>query len=104
MFHANSWGLPYACGMAGSKVLLPDRFMGDAKSVVDLAEQEGATILAGVPTIWINTVASLKETGKRLPKGRTVICGASAIPRSLMESIDALGPPMLRAWGTPQRL
>jgi fatty-acyl-CoA synthase len=99
MFHANSWGLPYACGMAGSKVLLPDRFMGDAKSVVDLAEQEGATILAGVPTIWINTVAYLKETGKRLPKVHTVICGGSAIPRSLMESMDALGLRMLHAWG-----
>src|SRR5258708_29158845 len=68
MFHANSWGLPYACGMAGSKVLLPDRFMGDAKSVVDLAEQEGATILAGVPTIRIKTVAYLNATGQRLPK------------------------------------
>src|SRR4030088_3154393 len=47
MFHANSWGLPYACGMGGSKVLFPDRFMGDAKAVVELAEQEGATIMAG---------------------------------------------------------
>jgi fatty-acyl-CoA synthase len=99
MFHANSWGLPYACGMAGSKVLLPDRFMGDAKSIVELAEQEGATILAGVPTIWINTVAYLNETGKRLPKVHTVICGGSAIPRSLMESMDALGLRMLHAWG-----
>jgi fatty-acyl-CoA synthase len=99
MFHANSWGLPYACGMAGSKVLLPDRFMGDAKSIVELAEQEGATILAGVPTIWINTVVYLKESGKRLPKVHTVICGGSAIPRSLMESMDALGLRMLHAWG-----
>ncbi|HYR50179.1 MAG TPA: long-chain fatty acid--CoA ligase [Candidatus Eisenbacteria bacterium] len=99
MFHANSWGLPYACGMAGCKVLLPDRFMGDAKSVVDLAEQEGATILAGVPTIWINTAAFLKETGKRLPKVHTVICGGSAVPRALMESMDALGLRMLHAWG-----
>src|SRR3989442_8324667 len=99
MFHANSWGLPYACGMAGCKVLFPDRFMGDAKSVVELAEQEGATILAGVPTIWINTVALLKETGQRLPKVHTVICGGSAIPRSLMEAMDALGLRMLHAWG-----
>ncbi len=99
MFHANSWGLPYACGMAGSKVLLPDRFMGDAKSIVELAEQEEATILAGVPTIWINTVAYLNQTGKRLPKVHTVICGGSAIPRSLMESMDALGLRMLHAWG-----
>src|SRR5436190_9087525 len=99
MFHANSWGLPYACGMAGCKVLFPDRFMGDAKSVVDLAEQENATILAGVPTIWINTVALLKETGQRLPKVHTVICGGSAIPRSLMEAMDAVGLRMLHAWG-----
>src|SRR6266702_4119429 len=99
MFHANSWGLPYACGMAGSKVLFPDRFMGDAKSVFDLADQEGATILAGVPTIWINTAALLKETGQRLPKVHTVICGGSAIPRSLMESMDAIGLRMLHAWG-----
>jgi fatty-acyl-CoA synthase len=99
MFHANSWGLPYACGMAGSKVLLPDRFMSDAKSIVELAEQEEATILAGVPTIWINTVAYLNQTGKRLPKVHTVICGGSAIPRSLMESMDSLGLRMLHAWG-----
>src|ERR1700730_3208501 len=77
MFHANSWGLPYACGMAGSKVLLPDRFMGDAKSVVDLADEEGGPILAGVPTIWINTAALLKQTGQRLPRVHTVICGGS---------------------------
>ncbi len=99
MFHANSWGLPYACGMAGSKVLFPDRFMGDAKSIVELAEQEGATVLAGVPTIWINTAAFLKESGKRLPKVHTVICGGSAIPRAVMESMDALGLRMLHAWG-----
>src|SRR5260370_13586811 len=50
MFHANSWGLPYACGMAGSKRLFPDPFMRDAQSVLGLAEGEGATILARVPT------------------------------------------------------
>jgi len=99
MFHANSWGLPYACGMAGCKVLFPDRFMGDAKSIVELAEQEEATFLAGVPTIWINTANYLKETGKRLPKVHTILCGGSAIPRVLMESMDSLGLRMLHAWG-----
>ncbi|MDQ2923786.1 MAG: long-chain fatty acid--CoA ligase [Candidatus Dormibacteraeota bacterium] len=99
MFHANSWGLPYACGMVGCKVLFPDRFMGDAKSVVELAEQEGATMLAGVPTIWINTAAYLKETGKRLPKVHTVICGGSAVPQALMEAMDSVGLRILHAWG-----
>ncbi len=99
MFHANSWGLPYAIGMSGAKALFPDRWMGDAKSVCELADAENATVLAGVPTIWINTVAYMKESGKRLPKVHTVVCGGSAIPRALMENMDALGLRMLHAWG-----
>ena len=99
MFHANSWGLPYACGFAGCKIVFPDRWMGDAKTVVDLAISEGATIMAGVPTIWTNTVQYLRETGLRLPKVHTVICGGSAVPRSLMVAMDELGLRMLHAWG-----
>ena len=99
MFHANCWGLPYACGMAGSTLLFLDRFSADAKSILEMAEQEDATYLAGVPTIWLNLATYLKETGKRLPKVHTVVCGGSAIPRSLMESMDALGLRMLHAWG-----
>jgi len=99
MFHANSWGLPYACGFAGCKIVFPDRWMGDAKTVVELAISEGATILAGVPTIWTNTVQYLRESGVRMPKVHTVVCGGSAVPRSLMVAMDELGLPMLHAWG-----
>src|SRR5438132_11119702 len=53
MFHANSWGLPYAIGIAGYKVLFPEQFIGDAKSVCETAEQEGATRLAARPTYRI---------------------------------------------------
>jgi fatty-acyl-CoA synthase len=99
MFHANSWGLPYAAGMAGSKIVFAGRFSADPKSIVELAEQEDVTFLAGVPTVWIALATYLKDTGKRLPKVRTVVCGGSAIPRSLMEAMDALGLRMLHAWG-----
>src|SRR5437016_8219326 len=73
MFHANSWGLPYAAGMAGSKNAFPGRFSADAKSIVELAEQENVTFLAGVPTVWLVLANYLKESGKRLPKVRTVV-------------------------------
>ena len=99
MFHANSWGIPYAAGLAGCKLIFPDRFMGDGQVVLDLADQEGATILAGVPTIWINLLGTMQQSNRRLPKVHTVICGGSAIPRSLMEGMDALGLRMLHAWG-----
>ena len=99
MFHANSWGLPYACAMAGCKMIFPDRWMGDAKVVVDLAEDEGATVVGGVPTIWTAVSQYLEESGRRLPEVHTVICGGSAIPRALMERMDKLGLRMLHAWG-----
>ncbi len=99
MFHANAWGLPYACGMTGAKIIFPDRFMGDGQTILDLAEQEEATILAGVPTIWINLAGVMETTDRRLPKVHTVICGGSAVPRSLMERMDRLGLRILHAWG-----
>ena len=99
MFHANSWGLPYAAGLAGCTMIFPDRFMGDGQVILDLAESEGVTILAGVPTIWINLLGTLQKTGRRLPKVHMVISGGSAIPRSLMEGMGEVGLSMRHAWG-----
>ena len=99
MFHVNSWGLPYAGGMAGSKLLFPDRFMGDGKTLVELAQRESATILAGVPTIWMGLQRYMETTGERLPLVHTVVCGGSAIPYALMEGMDRVGLRMLHAWG-----
>src|SRR5216683_205662 len=71
----------------------------DPKSIVELAEQEDVTFLAGVPTVWIGLAAYLKESGKRLPKVSTVVCGGSAVPRALMETMDSFGLRILHAWG-----
>ncbi|MGI8562673.1 MAG: long-chain fatty acid--CoA ligase [Candidatus Dormibacter sp.] len=99
MFHANSWGLPYAVGLAGAKMIFPDRFAGDPQALIDLADSEGATLLAGVPTIWINFLTQLRKDGRRLDKVRLVLCGGSAVPRGLMEGMDAAGLRMIHAWG-----
>src|SRR5438270_6005541 len=99
MFHANSWGLPYAAGMAGSKVVFGGRFSADPKSIVELAEEEEVTFLAGVPTVWIALGAYLNESGKRLPRVRPVVCGGWAVAQALMETMDALGLRILHAWG-----
>ncbi|HEY1421249.1 MAG TPA: long-chain fatty acid--CoA ligase [Candidatus Dormibacteraeota bacterium] len=99
MFHANSWGLPYGSGMAGSKMVFGGRFSSDPKSLVELSEQEDVTFLAGVPTVWIALAGYLKETGKRLPKVKTVVCGGSAVPQALMETMDGFGLRILHAWG-----
>src|SRR5205807_1849054 len=82
MLHANAWGIPYAAGMAGSTLILPDRWMGDPEAMIELATREKATFLAGVPTIWIGALQKL--AGRKLPHVRAVFCGGSAVPRSLM--------------------
>ena len=99
MFHANCWGLPYAAGMAGAKLVLLDRWVGDGNAFIDMADVEGATVLGGVPTIGMNLLATLRTTGRRLPRVRTMLCGGSAVPEGLMRGLDELGIPILHAWG-----
>ena len=99
MFHANSWGFPYGAGMAGAKMIFPDRWMGDGALLLRLAEEEGATILAGVPTIWMNLVAQMEQTGGRLPAVHSVFSGGSAVPPALMQRMDRVGLRAIHAWG-----
>jgi fatty-acyl-CoA synthase len=99
LFHANGWGLPYGTCMAGANFLLPDRWMGDAAALYELANAECATILAGVPTVWINLLRHLDATGGSLPTVEKVFCGGSAIPRALMEGMDRHGLRLVQGWG-----
>src|SRR5258708_12148293 len=58
MFHANAWGLPYACTMLGSRLVLPGPNV-DPESVLGLLVSEGVTIACGVPTVWIAVLEAL---------------------------------------------
>jgi fatty-acyl-CoA synthase len=61
-------------------------------------ESERATVAAGVPTIWMGMVPMLAEHD--LSQLRVIICGGSAVPRSLSESWRAkVGVPITQAWG-----
>ncbi|HZU21372.1 MAG TPA: AMP-binding protein, partial [Terriglobales bacterium] len=59
MFHANAWGVPFASIMAGSRLLLPSRYV-DAESLLNLLEAEQVTFSGGVPTVW-SAVAEMLE-------------------------------------------
>ena len=101
MFHANAWGLPYACMLAGADLVLPDRFMQPG-SLVQLIDQERVTVAGGVPTIWLGVLAHLRvaDGGGDLSSLRLVIAGGSAVPRSLQEAFQSeVGVHILQAWG-----
>ncbi|WP_375491235.1 long-chain fatty acid--CoA ligase [uncultured Jatrophihabitans sp.] len=97
MFHANAWGLPYACLMAGASMVMPGPDLSPA-AVLDLLDTEDVTVTAGVPTIWMGALPLLGDHD--LSALRLIICGGSAVPRSLSEAYrDAIGLPIRQAWG-----
>jgi fatty-acyl-CoA synthase len=97
MFHANAWGLPYGCLLAGSDIVMPGPNMAP-KAIVELLARHKVTVTGGVPTIWMGALPLLAEHD--LSAVRTILCGGSAVPKSLSEAYrEAIGVPMLHAWG-----
>jgi fatty-acyl-CoA synthase len=97
MFHANAWGLPYGCLLAGSDMVLPGPNM-TPDAIVRLLERHRVSVTGGVPTIWMGMLPLLADHD--LSALRLILCGGSAVPRSLSEAYrEAVGLPMLHAWG-----
>jgi acyl-CoA synthetase (AMP-forming)/AMP-acid ligase II len=101
MFHANAWGLPYACTMVGAKQVFPGPMM-DGASVCQLLQDEKVTITAGVPTIWMGVMNELRANPDKydLSSVKAMICGGSAPPRALIDWFETnLGVEFIQAWG-----
>jgi len=97
MFHANAWGLCQAAVMAGANLALPGPNM-QPKALAELMESEKVTLAAGVPTIWMGVLPELE--GRDLSALRDIVCGGSAVPKSLSEGYrEKIGLPILQAWG-----
>ncbi len=99
MFHANAWGLAYAAWMAGADMIMPDRYL-QAEYLCPLMTAQRPTIVAGVPTMWSAVLRHAVENKTDLSFLRTVICGGSAVPLSLMKGFqEQLGVRVVQAWG-----
>jgi fatty-acyl-CoA synthase len=99
MFHANAWGLVYAAWMAGADMIMPDRFL-QAEFLCPLMTEQKPTVVAGVPTVWSAVLRHAVENKIDISFIRTVICGGSAVPLSLMKGFqEQLGVRVIQAWG-----
>ena len=99
MFHVNAWGNPYSCPMAGAKLVLPGNRMGDGQFMATLINEEGVTLSAGVPTVWLGMLAHLKASGEDVASLRQIIVGGAACPLSIMEDFDHYGVEVRVGWG-----
>ncbi|MBO0730478.1 MAG: long-chain fatty acid--CoA ligase, partial [Acidimicrobiaceae bacterium] len=97
MFHANAWGLCQAAVAAGSSLVFPGKDLSP-QAIATLVSDEGITMAGGVPTIWMGCEPLLE--GRELSRLRTILCGGSAVPRSLAEAYRVkFGVPITQAWG-----
>ena len=98
MFHAASWGIPWAGAAAGAKFVYSA--VNDPAVLCDMFEREAVTAAAGVPTVWLGMLQHLDGAGKAIPASlKQVVCGGSAMPRSMVERFMRAGIRVAHAWG-----
>ena len=98
MFHAMSWGMPYAAMMAGASLIHPDRFL-QPEPLLAIMKQAQPTMTAAVPTIWSGVAAMLDAQPQDISHLRAVVVGGSAVPEAMMRKFDEYGAPIIHAWG-----
>ncbi len=98
MFHVNAWGMPFTATAGGAKHVYPGP-SPDPSDLASLIEEEGVTITAGVPTVWLGLQEYCKENDVDLSSLDSVIVGGSAAPKSLIRWFDDRDVEVLHAWG-----
>src|SRR5947209_2073036 len=87
LFHANSWGIAFSAPAMGTKLVMPGPKL-DGASIYELLSGEHVTFTAGVPTVWLMLLQHMEKNGLKLPDLKVVICGGSAMPRSMIKAFD----------------
>jgi fatty-acyl-CoA synthase len=99
MFHVNAWGVPYAAAMTGAKLVLPGPGL-DPVNLMELIQNENATCLLGVPTVWMALLAHARAQNIRMSSVRKVVIGGSACPPPMIEAWEREhGARVIHAWG-----
>ena len=98
LFHANSWGIAFSAPSIGTKLVFPGAKL-DGASVYELMDTEKVTHTAGVPTVWLMLLQHMAAHNLKLPRLRFVVCGGSAMPRSMIQAFVDMGITVRHAWG-----
>ncbi|UCE32955.1 MAG: AMP-binding protein, partial [Burkholderiales bacterium] len=100
MFHANSWGIPYAALMLGAKLVFPGPHL-HPEDLLDLIQIEPPTLSLGVPTIWLTMIQTYEAHPGRwkLPENLRTLVGGAAVPESLIRAYARHGITIQQGWG-----
>jgi fatty-acyl-CoA synthase len=101
MFHIHAWCLPFAAMLAGARLVLPERFL-DPSSVLDLIVEEGVTVSAGAPAVWLAVLQALESSGRsgKIGNLQKLVIGGSAAPKAAVQAFhERHGVTVIQAWG-----
>ena len=99
MFHANGWGAPFAVPAVGAKMVLPGR-SSEPAHLRNLILNEGVTVAAAVPTVWLGLVELMEKERGELPSLKRIIIGGTYCPEVLITRIEnRLGVRVQTSWG-----
>jgi fatty-acyl-CoA synthase len=100
MFHANCWGVPYACAMMGIRMVFPGPHL-HPEDLLTLMMAEKPTYALGVPTIWMSMAQLLEADPQKwkLPPGIRMLVGGAAMPESLIRTYAKHGAQVTQGWG-----
>ncbi|KUO89187.1 MAG: AMP-dependent synthetase [Vulcanisaeta sp. MG_3] len=96
MFHVHAWGLPYIATVTGIKQVYPGRF--DWGHILRVINDEGVTIVNGVPTILYNLLTHSDSPKYDLSRLK-FIAGGAALPRGLLEEAVKRGVTVVQGFG-----
>jgi fatty-acyl-CoA synthase len=98
MFHVNCWGLPYSSALAPASLILAGSDTSPA-SVARLIESERATVVAGIPTFWVQMEPEFASGEHDLSSVERILCGGAEAAPSLVSRYLERGIHFLHAWG-----
>jgi fatty-acyl-CoA synthase len=100
MFHANCWGIPYACVMLGTKLVFPGPHL-HPEDLLSLMAAEQPSYVLGVPTIWMSMAQLLESDPQKykLPPGVRMLVGGAAMPEALIRTYAKHGASVTQGWG-----
>jgi fatty-acyl-CoA synthase len=100
MFHANCWGVPYACVMMGIKLIFPGPHL-HPEDLLDLFAAEQPSYALGVPTIWMAMLQLLDTHPERykLPPHMRMLVGGAPVPEAMIRAFKRHGAQICHGWG-----
>ena len=98
-FHCNGWAVPFLAPMYGTKLVLPGR-RADDEWLHGLVVNEGITVAAAVPTIWLGLLDHCRRTGQSLGRLQRIFSGGTAPPAEMIDAyMRDYGVRFSHGWG-----